>query len=143
MVADSRAPLGAGDVQQWRVTRSLVDGSDAPELVFGAIHAPQAVAVETDRAGWPVLVKRPDWPRARRVVGQLDRWRIDDEWWRERPVARMYYSLQLDDGATLTVYQDLLDSQWHVQRYSAPRRPVRRWKSPSARQIGLEGERVA
>jgi hypothetical protein len=143
MDADPRAPLGAGDVQQWRVTKSLVDGALGPEIVLGAINAPQAVTVETDRAGWPIVVQRPDWPKARRVVGQLDRWRIDDEWWRERPVSRLYFSLQLDDGATLTVYQDLLDGQWRVQRYSAPRRSVRRWKSPSTRPIGLDGERVA
>jgi hypothetical protein len=143
LVADSGAPLGAGDMQQWRVTSALVDGSAGPEIVLGAIHAPQAVVVQTDRAGWPVMVQRPDWPRPRRVVGQLDRWRIDDEWWRERSVSRLYYALQLDDGATLTVYQDLVDGAWRLQRYSAPRRPVRRWKPRSARQTGFDGERVA
>jgi len=36
-----------------------------------------------------------------------DRWRIDDEWWRERPIARLYYALLLEDGTFLTVYRDL------------------------------------
>jgi len=37
------------------------------------------------------------------VAAVQDRWRIDDEWWRTRPVSRLYYSLLLEDGRTVTV----------------------------------------
>ncbi len=46
-----------------------------------------------------------------------DRWRIDDEWWRDTPLSRMYYQLQLEDGRVVTVYQDLIGREWWLQRY--------------------------
>ena len=45
-----------------------------------------------------------------------DRWRIDDEWWREHAIARLYYQLLLDDGSLLVVYHDLLHDAWFEQR---------------------------
>jgi hypothetical protein len=49
-------------------------------------------------------------------VGHANRWRIDDEWWREHAVSRMYYTLLLDDDSLLAVYHDLLANTWHEQR---------------------------
>lgn len=46
-----------------------------------------------------------------------DRWRIDDEWWREMAVSRMYYQLQLDGARVITVYRDLDGGEWCLQRY--------------------------
>ena len=48
----------------------------------------------------------------KRLVGYLkeavlETWRIDDEWWRERPMSRVYYSVLLEGGRTVTVYQGL------------------------------------
>ncbi|HEX2187051.1 MAG TPA: hypothetical protein VHN78_16270 [Chloroflexota bacterium] len=45
-----------------------------------------------------------------------DQWRIDDEWWRERSIARLYYTLLLGDGTLLTIYHDLLAHTWFEQR---------------------------
>jgi hypothetical protein len=58
----------------------------------------------------------------REVTAVQDRWRIDDEWWREAPLSRMYYQLQLDGERVVTVYQDLEPESegevvWWVQRY--------------------------
>jgi hypothetical protein len=47
----------------------------------------------------------------------LETWRIDDEWWRKRPVSRMYYRLLLEDGRTVTVYEDLTSGRWWEQAY--------------------------
>jgi len=44
-------------------------------------------------------------------------WRIEDEWWRDRPISRLYYSLCLEDGPMVTVFKDLVDSTWWEQRY--------------------------
>jgi hypothetical protein len=46
-----------------------------------------------------------------------DCWRIDDEWWREETVSRMYYALQLEGGRVVTVYRDLIGGAWWLQRY--------------------------
>lgn len=53
----------------------------------------------------------------RDVAAAQDRWRIDDEWWRETPVSRMYWQLQLEGGRVLTVYRDLIGGGWWEQRY--------------------------
>jgi len=47
----------------------------------------------------------------------LETWRIDDEWWRERPLSRLYFSLLLEDGRVMRVYQDLIRLRWASQVY--------------------------
>jgi len=54
--------------------------------------------------------------RWRDVAGVDEVWRIDDEWWRPRPVSRRYVRCSLDDGTCLTLYEDLLDGTWWRQR---------------------------
>jgi hypothetical protein len=51
------------------------------------------------------------------VEAVLETWRIDDEWWRGQPVSRVYYSLLLEDGRTVTVYRDLVSGRWARQDY--------------------------
>jgi hypothetical protein len=52
----------------------------------------------------------------RTVSAVQDRWRLDDEWWRERPISRLYYTLLLEDGRLLVVYHDLVLAEWYMQR---------------------------
>ena len=54
---------------------------------------------------------------ASHVEAMLETWRIDDEWWRERAVSRVYFSVLLEDGRTVTVYQDLISGRWARQAY--------------------------
>lgn len=75
---------------------------------------PKAVTVRTDEQGDPEFVRLPGKP-ARRVAVVRERWRIDDEWWRHA-ISRDYRTIVLDDGAVITLYQDLLDGSWYVQR---------------------------
>ena len=79
------------------------------------LNRPRPLRVEAGEYGRPVAV----WLAGRRcaVEAVLERWRIDDEWWRERPVSRVYYSLLLEDGRTTTVYRDLVSGQWARQKY--------------------------
>jgi hypothetical protein len=79
------------------------------------LAGPQALRVETDDCGHPVSVGLEGAVRA--VASIQDRWRIDDEWWRERPVSRVYYRLQLEGDRVVTVYHDLVGGAWWLQRY--------------------------
>ena len=106
MVSDPRAPLGA------RALRPL--------------NGPVPIAVRADPEGRPLAVRRRGWSAPRAVARVQDRWRIDDEWWRERPISRLYYALVLDDGTLLTVYQDLVADAWFEQRENPSIRPPRR-----------------
>ena len=79
------------------------------------LNRPRSVRVEAAEDGRPIAV----WLSGRRHIVEtvLESWRIDDEWWRERPVSRVYYSLLLEDGRTVTVYHDLISGRWAKQSY--------------------------
>ena len=69
--------------------------------------------MEADEEGRPVAVTLSG--RRLRVLQVQDTWRIDDEWWRERPVSRVYFSVALEDGRVITVYSDLATAGWWRQ----------------------------
>ena len=133
MVKDPRAPQGAHRIIP--VNRPLpiaveCDASGVPVAV-GMAHTPAqpgAAVPHHEAARRGVLhtpaggeVEGPLPPcgggLGRGVAAIQSRWRIDDEWWRERPISRLYYSLLLEDGRLLTVFQDLHTGQWHEQHY--------------------------
>jgi hypothetical protein len=53
--------------------------------------------------------------RWRRVVSIEEVWSIDEEWWREKPIVRMYYRVNMEDGRQITVFRDMLDGAWYRQ----------------------------
>ena len=71
--------------------------------------------MEADGEGRPVSVTLSG--RRLRVVAVQDAWRIDDEWWRERPVSRLYWQVALEDGRVVTLYRDLLQKSWWHQHF--------------------------
>jgi hypothetical protein len=71
--------------------------------------------VEADEQGWPTGVWLSGQRYAVEVV--LETWRIDDEWWRERAVSRLYFTLLLEDGRVVTVYRNLVNDRWFKQTY--------------------------
>jgi hypothetical protein len=44
-------------------------------------------------------------------------WRVDDGWW-IRPVIRLYYTLELENGSRITVFYDLLSGTWYKQNWA-------------------------
>ena len=79
------------------------------------LAGPRSLHVEIDARGCPRAIAHEGAMRS--VISIQDRWRIDDEWWREIPLSRMYYQLQLDGDRVITVYQDLTGGAWWLQRY--------------------------
>ena len=78
------------------------------------LNLPVPVSVEEDDDGRPLAVKQNG--RTVNIAAIDDLWRIDEEWWREKPIARMYYQLTIESGGRLTLYQDLADGNWYRQR---------------------------
>ena len=95
MVTDTRTPGSAG----------------APRPV----NAPVPVLVRAGPDGKPLAVRLGrTWHRVARIA---DRWHLGpDEWWTEHPVDRRYYTVRLEDGQQVTVFQDLLTLRWYRQR---------------------------
>ena len=81
------------------------------------LNRPRPLRVEAGEDGRPIAVYLSD--RRYAVEAVLEVWRIDDEWWRERPVSRLYYSLLLADGRMVTVYRDMVSGGWAQQHLSA------------------------
>jgi hypothetical protein len=80
------------------------------------LNKPRPIEVEADEWGEPQAVVLG---RERLAVAAVqDRWRIDDEWWRKRAISRLYYSLLLEDGRTVTIYRDLVTGRWSQQNYA-------------------------
>ena len=100
--------------------RPLASRGQPPRRQRGAdlrpLNAPVPLRVQIDERGRIVSLWRHGRLTPRRIAAIQDRWRLDDEWWREHPVARMYYAVVLDDGTLLTVYHDLATDAWFEQR---------------------------
>ena len=103
MVAHPRAAGGLHRVRPFEIAQSR------------PLNRPRPVRVEADEQGWPIAVYLSG--RRYGVEAVLETWRIDDEWWREKPVSRVYFSVTLEDGRVVTVYHDLLADQWLQQDY--------------------------
>lgn len=124
MVAHPRTSLGAGDMRPLSAAgpgAALRSLGAAPRRPLHAaqlrpLNAPSPLRVDLDEQGRVVAIWRQGRLTPRPIAAVLDRWRIDDEWWREHPIARMYYALLLDDGTYLTVYHDLAADIWFEQR---------------------------
>lgn len=81
------------------------------------LNEPQEANVMADRWGEPRRVAvRGGW---RNVVAVVDRWRIDDEWWREE-ISRRYFVVELQGGKRQTLYEDLAKGGWYSQPYYGP-----------------------
>ncbi len=79
------------------------------------LAGPRPLRVEADERGRPGVIAYEGKPRV--IIAIQDCWRIDDEWWRETPLSRKYYRLQLEGDRVVTVYQDLIGGEWWLQRY--------------------------
>ena len=85
------------------------------------LHAPRPARVTVDQRGRPVAVGLEASRPPTRVAEILDRWRIDDEWWRKE-ISRLYYHVALDNGRLITLFQDLIAGGWFIQTTATPRR---------------------
>jgi hypothetical protein len=112
VVAYPRTALGTGDVR----SLTTLSGVQRPHADLRPLNAPTPLKVQLDTAGRVVSVWRHGRLTPRAIAAVQDRWRIDDEWWREHPIARLYYEVILDDGTWLTIYHDLIEDRWFEQR---------------------------
>lgn len=55
-------------------------------------------------------------PQMERVECVLDTWCVDDAWWSERPVRRLYHEVQLVTGIRLVLSWDMVDGRWLAQK---------------------------
>ena len=76
------------------------------------LKSPSPVRVRTDDEGLPAELHQKG--KRLRVMAVRERWRIDDEWWRD-PISREYYALVLEDGRPVVLFCDLVTGGWYGQ----------------------------
>lgn len=82
-------------------------------------NQPSEVAVRVDDQHHPthVQTRGGEW----REVEVLERWLIQDKWWRQgEEVNRMYFEVVDSLGHTDHVFYDLIQKGWFRQRYHGP-----------------------
>ena len=80
-----------------------------------SLNTPRSIVVQTDEYGRPVTLTISD--RKLAVESHHETWRIDDEWWRPKPISRTYWRVSLEDGRVIDVYHDLAGGGWFRQAY--------------------------
>lgn len=71
------------------------------------------VQVDADAAGTPLRLRMDGTDHGE--LGICNRWRIDDDWWRE-PVARAYFKVVSRSGLLCVVFRDEIRGTWHLER---------------------------
>jgi len=96
----------------FRIVEAL-EGADVPLAANGIHPHPNPL---------PAREREQDLPptsggRWVRVVEVKDLWKVNDEWWRgpEEEIARLYYTVRLENSQQLTVYLDLVANSWYRQ----------------------------
>ncbi len=91
-----------------RVTRNS-------EAAVASPYNPEKIEIAAQE-GKPFVVRLKKRPVL--VKDVVNMWRIDEEWWR-KPISRLYYSLELENGARITVFNDLAAGGWYRQNWAA------------------------
>ena len=89
-------------------------GGDLRPDSLRPLNLPRPVRVLAGPDGEPGWVEAGR--RMERVASLRDRWRVDDRWWTEQPVTRLYYELELEGGEIVTLFQDSTSGFWYAQR---------------------------
>lgn len=99
----ARAPVSAPPVSSRSATGAI--------RRLKPLGAPRRVQVVTDPSGAPLRVSPGrSW---RSVLSVRERWRIDDEWWRQT-LSREYFEVVLQDGRIVELYRDLEKDTWYA-----------------------------
>ena len=81
------------------------------KTAYKPLNAPEPLVVKENVSGLPIKIGKGNLA----VAAVEDRWRIDDEWWRQDPVSRMYYAIVLGNGWRMVIFKDLITGVWYHQ----------------------------
>ena len=75
------------------------------------LHEHPAVEAELDTDGRLVAIR---WNGRRVPVEVCNRWRVEEDWWRE-PISRDYFKIVAREWLAL-IYLDRVEGTWHLER---------------------------
>ena len=98
--------------QKFEIREYPPEGTRKPEA---SPYAPERIEVAVAVPSGEPRVLRVKKRRVQ-VKEVVNMWRIDEEWWR-KPISRLYFSLELENGARVTVFHDLATREWYRQNW--------------------------
>ena len=79
---------------------------------MGKLYDPEpGIQVEVNNQGRPSALT---WQRREPVREVINRWRVDDDWWRV-PISRMYWVVTTPT-MLLEIFEDVRTGDWYLQR---------------------------
>ncbi len=78
------------------------------------LNSPRPVQVNESRHRLPGSIVLDG--HSLKVTSIIDTWEINDEWWRGKPIARLYYRVITQGDTHITIFRDLVDGQWYRQQ---------------------------
>jgi len=102
------------DFSEKSVARHLSPVTRHSAEAVASPYTPEKIEVAAQE-GRPFVVRLKKRPVL--VKDVVNMWRIDEEWWR-KPISRLYFSLELENGARLTVFNDLSSGGWYRQNWA-------------------------
>ena len=90
-------------------------GGTAGAGALRRLNEPRELELRPGEDGAPEALRRNG--RWLEVLEVQDRYRTDDRWWTQEPIARTYYDLLLEDGRVVTAFRDDGQGGWWEQRY--------------------------
>ena len=48
-----------------------------------------------------------------RVASVDDRCEVEEDWWKDNPVVRMFYRVTIEDGQRLTIFRNMVHGGWY------------------------------
>lgn len=124
MVQNSRKTPGAGALRPLNLPVPITVEEDACQRPLTLSKSPPKGGRRLEPASSASLEKSvrqqpqiPSQAEPRLKVVSIDNmWKIDEEWWREKPIVRMYYQVTTEDGRRITLFRDLTTGEWYQQR---------------------------
>lgn len=77
------------------------------------LNPPVPLAVEETERQRPLAIMLKG--RMVKVATIVDMWVIEEEWWREKPIERIYYQVVTEDERQVTIFRDMVDNGWYRQ----------------------------
>jgi hypothetical protein len=88
-------------------------GANSGADSFRPVNPPIPIDVRESAHQTPRAIKiKGHWVKVAAIVDVCS---LDEEWWRERPIVRLYYRVNLEDDRPIIVFRDMLDGAWYRQ----------------------------
>ena len=78
-----------------------------------SLNEPRPLRIQLDNGRPIALIVNQ---QRHQIANVQDTWIIEDEWWRQ-PISRQYFSIQLTNGQSHTIYHDRTSNLWFAQAY--------------------------